>query len=305
MDKSQNNSENITQASPKSEKTETQGAELSASDAVPVTPPVNDSIPQEAPAAVPEKTVEQPRVKEAAGDVPASETSAATPSESSSTSALEATQPTSGDPHEVSNQQAREVAEKIQETLEIIERKKVTGPLGSLPEAEEAQPAIPAPVEIDKAGKPAAPMSKDTNLRDTAVLSENSPMMRRAISHQGASGPGGTSNLGERREVILLVRGMVERLLIEPGLIFKLGRFDVSKKQINEVDLTPYGALDRGVSRIHAELHLEDDKLFITDLGSTNGTYLSGQRLNPNKPALLRKGDELLLGRLAIQVLFR
>lgn len=300
MDKSQNNPENITQTSPENEKAESQGVESLVSNAASATASVKDSIPQEVLAAAPEKTVEQPPVSESGSDAPV-----ASIPEASATSLLEATQPTSGDPHEVSNQQAREVAEKIQETLEIIERKKVTGPLSRLPEAAEAQPVISAPVEIDKNAKPAAPMSKDTNLRDTAVLSENSPMMRRAISHQGAAGPGGTSNLGERREVILLVRGMVERLLIEPGLIFKLGRFDVSKKQINEVDLTPYGALDRGVSRVHAQLHLENDNLYITDLGSTNGTYLSGQRLDPNKSALLRKGDELLLGRLAIQVLFR
>ncbi|MEL6524583.1 MAG: FHA domain-containing protein, partial [Chloroflexota bacterium] len=62
---------------------------------------------------------------------------------------------------------------------------------------------------------------------------------------------------------------------------------------------------DRGVSRVHAQLHYEGGKVFITDLGSTNGTFVSNERLEPKTPTVLRKGDELLLGRLSMQVLFR
>jgi len=141
--------------------------------------------------------------------------------------------------------------------------------------------------------------------RDTAVLSRNNPMLKRALNQQSSSMPNGTTSLGETREVILLIRGMVERIIMMEDRIYKLGRFEMATKSTEEVDLTPYGAQDRGVSRIHAQLHLSDEKLFITDLGSTNGTYLSGTRLEPNEPTSLRKGDELLLGRLAVQVLFR
>jgi pSer/pThr/pTyr-binding forkhead associated (FHA) protein len=49
---------------------------------------------------------------------------------------------------------------------------------------------------------------------------------------------------------------------------------------------------------------LKGDQIYITDLMSTNGTYLAGQRLKPNEATLLRKGDELLIGRLPIQILF-
>lgn len=143
------------------------------------------------------------------------------------------------------------------------------------------------------------------SIADTAVLSQDNPVLRRALHQQSSSGPNGTTTLGEKREVILLVRGMVERLVITEGTAFKLGRFDLSSKRNDEVDLTPYGAMDRGVSRVHAQLHIESDNLYITDLNSTNGTYLSGERLKPHEPTMLRKGAELMLGRLAIQVLFR
>jgi hypothetical protein len=72
-----------------------------------------------------------------------------------------------------------------------------------------------------------------------------------------------------------------------------------------EIDLTPYGAMDRGVSRHHALLHLADDHLYLTDLQSTNGTYVAGQRLEPDTPTVVHKGDEVLLGRLSYRYCIR
>jgi hypothetical protein len=105
--------------------------------------------------------------------------------------------------------------------------------------------------------------------------------------------------------VILVIRGMVERVVMEEGITYHLGRYDLGAKGNDEIDLTPYGAIDRGVSRVHATLHLEGDFLYITDLGSTNGTYLSGNRLEAETPTVVHKGDEVLLGRLAVQIMFR
>lgn len=140
--------------------------------------------------------------------------------------------------------------------------------------------------------------------RDTAVLSKDNPMLRRALSHQNDEFAG-TTTLGEKREVILLIRGMAERVVMQEGIIYQLGRFELGMSAANEIDLTPYGAMDRGVSRVHAQLHLADNHLYITDLGSTNGTYVSGTKIEPDTPVALRKGDELLLGRLQVQILFR
>jgi FHA domain-containing protein len=141
--------------------------------------------------------------------------------------------------------------------------------------------------------------------RDTAVLSKDNPMLRRALSHQADDDYQGTMTLGEKREVILLIRGMAERVVMQEGLIYKLGRFELGLSESDEIDLTPYGAMDRGVSRVHAQLHLENNHLYITDLASTNGTYVSGTRIEAETPTALRKGDEVLLGRLQVQILFR
>ncbi|HUR13658.1 MAG TPA: DUF3662 and FHA domain-containing protein [Mycobacteriales bacterium] len=50
---------------------------------------------------------------------------------------------------------------------------------------------------------------------------------------------------------------------------------------------------DTGVSRKHAELRLVDDAVEVHDLGSTNGTYVNGQRV---KTASLRDGDRVRVG---------
>jgi hypothetical protein len=49
-------------------------------------------------------------------------------------------------------------------------------------------------------------------------------------------------------------------------------------------------------SRHHAELRLADGNLVVVDLGSTNGTYLNGERLQANQPLLLQNDDEIRFG---------
>ena len=50
------------------------------------------------------------------------------------------------------------------------------------------------------------------------------------------------------------------------------------------------------VSSVHCRLEGTDGALWVTDLGSTNGTFVNGTRLAPNQPAPLREGDTLMLG---------
>ncbi len=57
------------------------------------------------------------------------------------------------------------------------------------------------------------------------------------------------------------------------------------------------GDLDafRNVSRKHALLVSQDGRLMVTDLNSTNGTYINNMRLNGPTPRVLRPGDRLRL----------
>lgn len=53
------------------------------------------------------------------------------------------------------------------------------------------------------------------------------------------------------------------------------------------------------ISRSHAVLAFEAGRLFVQDLGSTNGTLLNGAR---EERALLADGDELQMGKLVLRV---
>jgi pSer/pThr/pTyr-binding forkhead associated (FHA) protein len=52
------------------------------------------------------------------------------------------------------------------------------------------------------------------------------------------------------------------------------------------------------VSRRHAEIRDENGTWLLRDLGSSNGTFLNGQRVNTDLP--LRPGDEISLGKFSI-----
>jgi len=53
---------------------------------------------------------------------------------------------------------------------------------------------------------------------------------------------------------------------------------------------------NRFVSRRHFQVRFESDVFYISDLGSTNGTYLNGNKLSPNEDHILRDGDMIGLG---------
>jgi CheY-like chemotaxis protein len=83
-----------------------------------------------------------------------------------------------------------------------------------------------------------------------------------------------------------------------------IGRGDADRSIAPEIDLTTYDGLSHGVSRQHAVLLVRDERLFLRDLGSTNGTRLNGLTCEPKKEYRVRHGDEIALGRLRLQVLF-
>jgi hypothetical protein len=83
-----------------------------------------------------------------------------------------------------------------------------------------------------------------------------------------------------------------------------LGRASADRTLKPNLDLSAYDAYNRGVSARHAALQRAGDRLFLRDLGSTNGTYLNGERLTPYQPEALRHGDEIHLGQLKLRILF-
>lgn len=135
---------------------------------------------------------------------------------------------------------------------------------------------------------------------DTVIL-PGGRLLRRMVDRAAA---GDDTLVGQKGEVILVIRGMTESILLRSTPSVILGRIDHRSAVRPDVDLARYGAAERGVSRQHARLEIVDNHLYITDLGSSNGTFYRSQRLQPHKLCMLKRGDEIILGRLALQIIF-
>lgn len=80
-----------------------------------------------------------------------------------------------------------------------------------------------------------------------------------------------------------------------------VGREDAPSNSFPDIDLTPYGAEEGGVSRLHARLSQSGDQWTIEDLESTNFTFVNGKRIQPKNPTPLNDGAEIRLGRVALR----
>ncbi len=86
---------------------------------------------------------------------------------------------------------------------------------------------------------------------------------------------------------------------------FTLGRVSEGQPIMPDIDLSAYQAYAAGVSRLHAVIKRDGDRMIFMDLGSANGTFINGKRLSPNVEQLLNHGDILALGKLKIQILIK
>jgi len=84
-----------------------------------------------------------------------------------------------------------------------------------------------------------------------------------------------------------------------------IGRLDPASASFPDVDLTRDGGLEKGVSRRHVKIIKQGGEVLIKDIGSINGTFLNGRKLKPYFPQVLKSGDVLQLGNLALRVSFR
>ena len=82
-----------------------------------------------------------------------------------------------------------------------------------------------------------------------------------------------------------------------------VGRFNMGQSLIPDIDLTPFGALDAGVSRFHASVIVKKDGIALVDLDSINGTFVNGNRISPNVDWPLKNGDIVDMGELRLQIL--
>jgi pSer/pThr/pTyr-binding forkhead associated (FHA) protein len=114
----------------------------------------------------------------------------------------------------------------------------------------------------------------------------------------------GTGTLHQASSVTLDLIGTDQEVRVPTQGHISLGRADKDSNWQPTVDLTPYGATDQGVSRMHVDLFFESDQVFVLELGSANGTRLNGAKVTMGVAQQIRDGDELELGRMRICVHF-
>jgi pSer/pThr/pTyr-binding forkhead associated (FHA) protein len=123
-----------------------------------------------------------------------------------------------------------------------------------------------------------------------------------SLAKEGAPEAGPKVAPLEPGTVALYIEDNPTPLILQIGRQAILGRYSPRSVSQPRVDLTPYGAFDKGISRLHVTLRRTDTGLVIEDMASSNGTWLNDQRLTPYTPYPLKSGDKLRLSQLEITV---
>ena len=124
------------------------------------------------------------------------------------------------------------------------------------------------PMPPTQGGMPTAPSNEGAG--ETSVLND---------------GAGETTVLGNQAASIALIRKSNNEKISVNKADFIIG------KERRRVD---YCISDNNsVSRAHAKLSVRAGRCYISDLGSTNCTYVNGTKLSPNQETILSKGDKI------------
>ena len=138
-----------------------------------------------------------------------------------------------------------------------------------------ARPAADRLAGVSPASSPTAQSHRDGG--DPAAPTTGEPALRVRIPHHNTE---------------LLVR----------GVYIQVGRTDPDGSAAPELDLTPFGGQERGVSRRHATIQWVEGGYVIIDQHSTNGTWLDGLRLVAGYAYQVPPGANVRLGGLLVQL---
>jgi hypothetical protein len=91
-------------------------------------------------------------------------------------------------------------------------------------------------------------------------------------------------------------RFVVEKPATEKGHAYDIdGEITIGRGGGCTVPLTS----DTFVSQVHARAYERDGKLWLEDLGSTNGTFVNGKQVR--EPVMLRRGDRVQVGETVLE----
>jgi pSer/pThr/pTyr-binding forkhead associated (FHA) protein len=109
----------------------------------------------------------------------------------------------------------------------------------------------------------------------------------------------------ENKDFILYYSEKEQVLNLPEQEEFSMGRIVEGQMIMPDVDLNPYGAFDKGVSRLHISIRVNQDNntYHVMDLGSANGTSINGYDIPVNSEVPLNHGDVLSLGKFNLKVI--
>lgn len=139
----------------------------------------------------------------------------------------------------------------------------------------------------------------------TQMLRQGSTSSLSMVVTAPQSSPLGDTQTGPDTIVSLHFVDSGQVLHLKGRMKYSLGRIVEGQPTSPDVDLTPYEAYGKGVSRVHALLKVISSHVYIIDLGSSNGTRVNGQKITPRTEFPLNHGDVLALGKLKMQFLIR
>lgn len=130
------------------------------------------------------------------------------------------------------------------------------------------------------------------------TLSRSATTRSRPVPYAGSTSVMNTQELQETKIFFKLTdSGQQIDTLDQPELI--IGR--AHKNMVPDINLTPHGGTKAGVSRRHGRLYYEADQWYLEDLGSTNGTFVNGNRLQPNQAMAVKEGDKIRFGQIELE----
>ena len=150
------------------------------------------------------------------------------------------------------------------------------------------QPQAAQPVE--QTPEPVAPAVEQSAPPPVVPPVTATPMPQQQPAPATASGTAGTR--------LVLPDGTELPIPNKPEIL--LGREDPVSGIFPDIDLTPYGGEEGGVSRRHARILNQNGQYNLEDLNSTNFTFVNKQKLTPKTPRPLQNGDEIRMGRVTM-----
>ena len=138
----------------------------------------------------------------------------------------------------------------------------------------------------------------DMNAGANAVTVTPADVNAQPDQSQMAQAPVGTANALQAR---LIVEADNQEFDLGNKDNITIGREDAVSNIYPDVDLTPHGGEEGGVSRLHARIFNENGQYMLEDENSTNFTFLNRQRLTPKTPTPLHDNDEIRLGRVLLR----